>query len=224
MTYIPPHRKAFVRLGEALIIPDRSGEYADVTLAKIRMRRRGTDDYFAEYAGWDRNAEGAIVFLLDDLLWEQRYGRYEAELSYAGVSVGVLELNYRPTAPITPGALRTLAPKLSAIPTTKPQGVGNVFDSIQAMQFLLTAPLEKGARLVPLRSTDKTALCAVTLAAAAEFEITDGFQSELVKFTACTAGEVLVDRAQSGTAQRRFPAGSLLRFVWSTKNVAAASE
>lgn len=93
-----------------------------------------------------------------------------------------------------------------------------VFNQIEAFHTRLCAPLERGETWVKVPDEALQFLSSLTLCRPAQLVITDGVNREVVEWEVVN-GQLIVNRAQGGTEQHKFPAGSELRFEWTAQNV-----
>lgn len=193
----------------------------DVSLLKMRVRRRGECEWTLEYPAWDLDDAGGVRFLLDDLFFKQKLGRYEAELTYDGEHCATIEIDYRKKCPVSakrPAPIKRVEPCYPSAP----QGVTPVFEPLYTFCTSLCSIMERDAQVLPI--CDPSLLCSLVLCRPVQLAIDDGVHHELVEFSACQSGAVVVTRGVGGTTPQRFPAGSRVMFVWSPDNVTAAVE
>lgn len=183
------------------------------------VRRRGECTWRVKYPAWDVSERGWIVFRWDDALYGLKPGRYEAEIRQNGHACGAVELVIGPECAIDLRRHRPLTRRVSAYPTSAPEGAFPVFDAIATFSASLCGVLERGATTLPLCPADLSALCSVTLCRPVELQLSDGVATELVMFEGCVSG---VPQFRRGSPQFKFPRGASLSFVWSTHNVTGA--
>jgi hypothetical protein len=187
----------------------------------MRVRRRGTCEWVLSYPAWDLDDEGGIRFLLDAKFFDQKHGRYEAELLHDSEPCATIELDYRRNCPVSrprPVAITRVEPCYPAAP----EGVTPVFEQLYTFCTTLCGVLEKSSQVLPI--CDPAALCDIVLCRPVQLALDDGVHHEIVEFSACSMGQVVVTRGVAGTVPQRFPAGARVMFVWTADNVTAAVE
>lgn len=194
------------------------GDQPDISALTARIRRRGQCDWLLEYPAWDCSDCG-VEFRWDSQLLSLPKGRYELHFFEGGECCGLVELSIGRKCAVNAKSFTALKQQRTNYALTAPTGVHPVFDDIAGFTANLCSVFDKGDTLLPLCQPDIDRLCAISLCKPAEIEVNDGYNSELVTFTGCTAGAVLVTR---GSPRYKFPKGSVVRFVWSTANVQAA--
>lgn len=197
------------------------GDNADPSKLSMKIRRRGECDWTLEYPAWDIDDAGGIRFIFDQKFFDQKLGRYEAELSYDGEPCATVELDYRRDC-IVKGVKPVALKRVEPCYPSAPQGVNPVFDQLYTFCTTLCAIMEKDAQVLPICAPD--VLCDLVLCRPVQLAVDDGVHHELVEFAACSSGQVVVTRGVGGTVPQRFPAGSRVMFVWSPDNVLAAVE
>jgi len=197
------------------------GDGLDLSLLKMRVRRRGECEWTLEYPAWDLDEAGGVRFLLDALFFDQKQGRYEAELTYDGAHCMTVELDYHRNCALKSGKPKTIRRVEPCYPSA-PVGVNPVFEPLYTFCTTLCSILERDAQALPLCDTGP--LCSMVLCRPVQLAIDDGVHHELVEFAACASGSVVVTRGVGGTTPQRFPSGSRVMFVWSPDNVVAAVE
>lgn len=190
----------------------------DLYQLKVRFRRRGQCIWLLEYPAWDISDCG-IEFRWDLQLHRLKPGRYEAQFYYGDRPCGLVEMQIGGECPLSVDTFTTLRARDTRYPTASPPGAYPVFDEIVGYTAKLCSVLNRGDTLIPLCQPDIDRLCAISLCKPVQLQITDGYNSELVTFTGCTNGAVIVTR---GSPQHKFPTGSTVQFVWSADNARAA--
>lgn len=195
-----------------------------VTLRIRRRSQRGDAPWLLEYAQFDKDNEGRLRFIIDDKLFALSDGRYECVVMQGCDTCQHFQLVLDKRCTIAVGSLDAVDGETVKIVNGEIPNVTDIFQTINTLELNLCAVLEPDVNVLPLSQSDKDAMCALVLCRAVELMISDGVKSEVVSFSGCTDGNVVVARGQAGTSPARFPAGSELCFTWTTNNVVAAAE
>lgn len=193
----------------------------------IRLRRRGGRDcatWLLQYEHFDNDDRGNMRFIVDSKLFALPEGRYEAQVRQGETECGSFELVLDKTCALDVQSVATATGEDVKIINGDIDNVTDVFNAINTLDVQLCAVLEPTATVLPLSTTDRDALCAITLCRQVQLMLTDGVKSEVVGFSGCTNGVVEVVRGMEGTSVSRFPAGTSLSFTWTSANVTAAVE
>lgn len=180
------------------------------------VRRRGTASACLKYPAFDIGADGSLVFRFDPKILDLSPGRYKVEVRRGCDSCAVLEL----VVPrcVTGSRIETIATHTVTPVTTGPTEV-IVFADIVTLSIDLCRALEKNQTVLPLTAADAAALCAIVLCCPVQLVLDDGVNREVVEFSGCVDGAVVVERGVAGTKPTRFPAGTTLRFEWTASNI-----
>ncbi len=196
---------------------------SDLSNVFLRVRLRGTCDWKLQYPAWDRADDGGVCFRFDDALCALGE-RLDAELLYNGLVFGHLEIRVIKPPYILTNEITVMRRTAFPYALLAPPGVSAVFEPFYNLYAPLQAILEANASEVPLCTEPRDALCAIPVTTPVQFVLDDGINQEIVGYAGPTLGRVVVTRGQGGTTQRRFPAGTVLRFAWTPANVVAAQE
>jgi hypothetical protein len=184
------------------------------------IRRRGQQRWLLKYPATYVDGDGLTVFRFDAKVAELPSGRYEMEVR-RGCDVCTLVEIVVPPGCATLGALLSL-PYTSYNYPARPEGVTAMFDLIASLTTSLCAPLAKTDTALPLSDADKAILCGLVLCRPVQLVLDDGVQQEIVEFSGCSAGNVVVRRGVGGTVPLAFPNGTGLNFAWTPQNVTNA--
>lgn len=196
----------------------------DLTKLAMWVRRRGTTEWLVRYPAWDIDANGGILFMLDDLFFKLPLGRYEGELRYNGCVCETIEIDYRRACAPRVTKVEPISGSCLVFPTSPMCEVHPVFEAIQGFSAELCGVLERGVRSLPLCGSDKDKLCAMNFCMPVQLVVCDGARSEIVEFKGCENGVLVVDRGMGGTQQARFAPGSKVTFEWTEANIKAATD
>lgn len=189
----------------------------DISKLSAKVRRRGQCAWLLSYPAWDCSDCG-IEFRWDSLLYNLPKGRYELAFFYDGCECGSVEITISAKCPVNTGKSTPLKARTISYPTAAPPGAHPVFDQIASFTASLCGVFEKADTLLPLCPDDVARLCAITPCKPVRLTITDGYNTEVITYTGCTAGAPLVTR---GEPRYRFPKGSKVEFRWVQENVQA---
>lgn len=209
---------------KGIVIPQTCGcGAAPLTDLWLWVRRRGTSEWIVKYPAWDHDEFGDVVFLFDQYLTNQPPGRYEGELRTGKACCATIEFTKPKPCGKPPTRVLPLAASTQCYSNSAPEGDMGTFDCISTFCGSLCGVLERGVKSLPLCDDDLMKLCGITpLCCPAQLVITDGARSEVVLFSGCSNGQVLVDRAVDGGPQYRFPPGSTIKFEWTGANAQQA--
>ena len=203
---------------------------AGETPANLRMwlRRYGDLHHTANYPVFDTLPDGSMDFRLDKALLGAASGLYEVIM--APDQASALEVGARVSANLmlkddTPQWGRTQRVDLDCSETgacvaPPPEGISDMFDHLTSFCGVITAELSDTDTTIPMSSAHQAVLCNTPICRPVQLELWDGVNNEIVTFSACSAGTVVVQR---GTPRFKFPKGSHLRFRWTQDNVTNAS-
>ena len=185
------------------------------------IRRRGTQQWLIRYPAWELKDDGRVCFMFDSQ-FPTKDGRYEAEIRYNDVVLGIIELHVPRRALVADKDVQPMRQRHFQAPP-KPQGVTDMYEPIESFQAHLCAILEPENTVLPISDDLKAQLCSLTLCRPAQLVINDGVHREIVEWR-CDAGEVILERGKGGTVPQRFPAGAVIRFEWTEANVTNAMQ
>jgi len=97
------------------------------------------------------------------------------------------------------------------------------FVSIPGLNTALTGAVSSGTGLFPIDPNVATALAAELGANYTYASASDGVNYEIVQITSVSGSNLVVVRAQDGTTASAFPAGTCLRYVWTTEGIIAVA-
>lgn len=191
------------------------------------VRRLGQCEWFVRYPAWGTTDDGRVEFRIDDTLLEQPSGRYEVEFRYVaeGGCSSFICGRIQIVVPPWCGKINKVQPVKARrvhYPEDKPAQVTepHMYSEVQSFTATLCAVIDVGVTTLPLSPADIAALCAITLCKPVELVLDDGVNTELVSFSGCVSGAVVVQRGVSGTTQKKFPKGTSVYFRWTNNNVA----
>jgi hypothetical protein len=97
------------------------------------------------------------------------------------------------------------------------------FLAIPGFNVALTAAISSGVGLFPI-DPNAAATFATQLGSSYTYaSISDGVNFEIVRVNSVSGADLVVTRAQDGTAASSFPAGSCIRYVWTVEGIAATA-
>lgn len=218
----------------AIIVPLMACAATDFGAPVAYVRRRGTGGYLLRYPHFDVETNGDFLFVFDKLFFGLPSGRYAIELwqgnepNREDCSVGRVcaEFEAQVSGPCTinPRLIECIAANMPTIRKGDYPVPNPIFDAINDFSVTLTSVLESGSITLPLKTSDKAALCAMLLCRSVELKLCDGLREETVRYTGCVVGEPQFVRGVGEEGAFRFPKGAMLTFDWTEGNITAACE
>lgn len=97
------------------------------------------------------------------------------------------------------------------------------FLAIPGFNAALTAAVSSGTGLFPIDPSVAATFAAQLGGSYTYASISDGVNFEIVQITSVSGADLVVVRAQDGTAASSFPTGSCIRYVWTVEGIAATA-